>query len=106
VWRRRRSELAYGFARVLPSHDLAVIVNTGDDFEHLGLRICPDLDTVMYTLSGVDNRDTGWGRAVAKPGRDGRGWVELGGEDLVQARRQGSSPCTCCAGNSSTAASD
>lgn len=84
------AKLAYGFARVLPSHDLAVIVNTGDDFEHLGLRICPDVDTVMYTLSGVDNRDTGWGRAAEtwavmdEVGRlGGETWFKLGDKDLA-----------------------
>lgn len=56
------AKLADGLARVLPAQDLTVIVNTGDDFEHLGLRICPDLDTVSYTLAGVANPRTGWGR--------------------------------------------
>ncbi len=56
------AKLAAGLARVLPSPDLTILVNTGDDFDHLGLRICPDLDTVMYTLAGVANPETGWGR--------------------------------------------
>jgi LPPG:FO 2-phospho-L-lactate transferase len=55
--------LADGLAHVLPSENLTIIVNTGDDFQHMGLTICPDLDTVMYTLAGVDNAATGWGRS-------------------------------------------
>ena len=84
------AKLAYGFAQVLPAHDLAVIVNTGDDFQHFGLKICPDVDTVMYTLSGVDNRDTGWGRAAEswavmdEVGRlGGETWFKLGDKDLA-----------------------
>lgn len=57
------AKLVDGFAQLLPATDLIVIVNTGDDFEHLGLYICPDLDTVCYTLAGRANPDTGWGRA-------------------------------------------
>jgi len=84
------AKLAYGFARVLPPDDLTVIVNTGDDFEHFGLRICPDVDTVMYTLSDRDNRDTGWGRAAEtwavmdEVGRlGGETWFKLGDKDLA-----------------------
>jgi len=57
------AKLAEGLAQVLPPENLTIIVNTGDDFDHLGLRICPDLDTVCYTLAGIANPDTGWGRA-------------------------------------------
>lgn len=57
------ARLADGLAQALPPEDLTVIVNTGDDFEHLGLYICPDLDTVCYTLAGLANPATGWGRA-------------------------------------------
>lgn len=56
------AKLADGLAQVLPAADLTVIVNTGDDFEHFGLTICPDLDTVCYTLAGIANPETGWGR--------------------------------------------
>jgi LPPG:FO 2-phospho-L-lactate transferase len=56
------AKLADGLAQVLPPADLTVIVNTGDDFEHYGLTICPDLDTVCYTLAGLANPETGWGR--------------------------------------------
>ena len=74
------AKLVHGFAEVLAAEDLAIIVNTGDDFEHFGLYICPDLDTVCYTLAGLANSETGWGRADET-------WttitkiVELGGPD-------------------------
>lgn len=84
------AKLAHGLARVLPLQDLTVIVNTGDDFEHFGLTICPDLDTVLYTLSGNDNRMTGWGRAaeswavMEELGRlGGETWFKLGDKDLA-----------------------
>lgn len=56
------AKLADGLARVLPGGQLTVIVNTGDDFELFGLQISPDLDTVCYTLAGIANPETGWGR--------------------------------------------
>ena len=56
------AKLAHGLAQILKPEDLTVIVNTGDDFEHYGLYICPDLDTVCYTLAGLANPETGWGR--------------------------------------------
>lgn len=83
------AKLAHGLAQILPPEDLTVIVNTGDDFEHLGLYICPDLDTVCYTLAGLANPETGWGRAdetwnaiasVEKLG--GPAWFRLGDRDL------------------------
>jgi LPPG:FO 2-phospho-L-lactate transferase len=57
------AKLADGLAQLLPPEDLTIVVNTGDDFEHFGLYICPDLDTVCYTLAGLANPLTGWGRA-------------------------------------------
>ena len=84
------AKLAHGLARNLPSQDLTIIVNTGDDFEHLGLYICPDLDTVCYTLGGLANPETGWGRVdeswqaitnIKKLG--GPGWFRLGDQDLA-----------------------
>ncbi|MGC8856377.1 MAG: 2-phospho-L-lactate transferase [Anaerolineae bacterium] len=57
------AKLVHGLAQILPPEDLTIIVNTGDDFEHFGLYICPDLDTVCYTLAGLANPETGWGRA-------------------------------------------
>jgi len=57
------AKLADGLQQCLAPGTLAIIVNTGDDFEHRGLPICPDLDTVLYTLAGVANAEQGWGRA-------------------------------------------
>jgi len=57
------SKLLLGLYDVMDPADLTAIVNTGDDFEHRGLPICPDLDTVLYTLAGVANTEQGWGRA-------------------------------------------
>src|SRR5512137_1767338 len=56
------AKLADGLAQVLPPENLTIVVNTGDDFEHFGLYICPDLDTVCYTLAGLVNPVNGWGR--------------------------------------------
>jgi LPPG:FO 2-phospho-L-lactate transferase len=56
------AKLAWGLAQVLSKEELTIIVNTGDDFEHLGLWISPDIDTVTYTLAGLANPITGWGR--------------------------------------------
>ncbi len=84
------AKLALGLDRLLPSGDLAIVVNTGDDFDHLGLRICPDLDTVLYTLAGVVHTEQGWGRAdetfamlseLARQG--GPDWFRLGDRDLA-----------------------
>ena len=83
------AKLADGLAQALPAGDLTVIVNTGDDFEHLGLHISPDLDTVCYTLAGVANPITGWGRAGETWGAletlsalGGPSWFRLGDHDL------------------------
>ena len=84
------AKLANGLAHILPPEDLTIIVNTGDDFEHLGLSICPDLDTVCYTLAGLANSETGWGRAgetwntianIEKLG--GPTWFRLGDQDIA-----------------------
>jgi LPPG:FO 2-phospho-L-lactate transferase len=83
------AKLAHGLAQILKPDELTVIVNTGDDFEHYGLYICPDLDTVCYTLAGLANTETGWGRAnetwnafenFSKLG--GPDWFRLGDQDL------------------------
>lgn len=83
------AKLADGLARVLTPEELTVIVNTGDDFEFLGLKICPDLDTVCYTLAGIANSETGWGRSnesfyalESLTGLGGPGWFKLGDRDL------------------------
>lgn len=84
------ARLAAGLADVMPEGALSVAVNTGDDFEHLGLRISPDLDTVMYTLAGIENPDAGWGLAgeswhcldsLRRLGVDD--WFRLGDRDLA-----------------------
>ena len=56
------SKLALGLNNVLDQKNLSIIANTGDDFLYLGFYICPDIDTVTYTLAGVNNKETGWGR--------------------------------------------
>ncbi len=84
------AKLAFGLARILEPGQLTVAVNTGDDFEHLGLRISPDLDTVMYTLAGLANPETGWGVAgetwnflAALEQLGGETWFRLGDRDLA-----------------------
>jgi LPPG:FO 2-phospho-L-lactate transferase len=84
------AKLALGLSRVLPPERLTVIANVGDDFEHLGVSISPDLDTLTYTLAGLDNPDLGWGRrdetwsfmeTLATLG--GETWFRLGDRDLA-----------------------
>lgn len=84
------AKLALGLAKLLPPGQVAFVVNTGDDFTHLGLRISPDLDTLLYTLAGESNPETGWGRsgetwqfmeALAQVG--GETWFRLGDRDLA-----------------------
>jgi len=84
------AKLVDGLAHCLSAEDLCVIVNIGDDFEHLGLKICPDLDTVCYTLAGLANPETGWGREgetwrclenLERLG--GSTWFRLGDSDLA-----------------------
>ncbi len=84
------AKLALGLDRLLPPGDLTIIVNTGDDFDHLGLRICPDLDTVLYTLAGVVHPEQGWGRADETfvmldelVRRGGPEWFRVGDRDLA-----------------------
>ena len=84
------AKLALGLHRILPPGALTVIANTGDDFEHLGLSISPDLDTLLYTLAGLDNPDTGWGRRgetwtfmAALEALGGETWFQLGDDDLA-----------------------
>lgn len=84
------AKLALGLARVLPAQELSVVVNTGDDFTHLGLHISPDIDTALYTLAGIANPELGWGRAdetwasMATLGAlGGPTWFRLGDRDLA-----------------------
>ena len=55
------AKLLLGLSHVMPSEQVTIIGNTGDDIELFGLRICPDLDTIVYTLSARVNPETGWG---------------------------------------------
>lgn len=83
------AKLALGLAEHL-GEQLLVACNTGDDFEHLGLAIAPDFDTVLYTLAGLANRELGWGRADESwafldtlAGLGGEAWFRLGDRDLA-----------------------
>jgi LPPG:FO 2-phospho-L-lactate transferase len=84
------AKLALGLSRIMPPEELIVVVNTGDDFEHLGLSISPDIDTVTYTLAGLANRELGWGRhdetwsfmeTIETLG--GETWFRLGDRDIA-----------------------
>ena len=84
------AKLAEGLAALLPPGALTVAVNVGDDFEHLGLHVSPDIDTVTYTLSGLSNKEQGWGlegetwnfiTALERLG--GEGWFRLGDKDIA-----------------------
>ncbi|MEM8498818.1 MAG: 2-phospho-L-lactate transferase [Pseudomonadota bacterium] len=84
------AKLAAGLAAVLPPHQLDIVANTGDDFEHLGLYIAPDLDSVMYALAGINDRRRGWGVAnetwnflETLSGLNGANWFKLGDRDLA-----------------------
>jgi LPPG:FO 2-phospho-L-lactate transferase len=84
------AKLASGLQDVLAPGDLSVVVNTADDFDLWGLHVCPDLDTVMYTLAGISNPETGWGIAgesfatlnmLERYGEEA--WFKLGDRDLA-----------------------
>lgn len=84
------AKLAVGLSQLVPPCDLVMIVNTGDDFEHLGLSISPDIDTLLYSLAGLSNDVLGWGRIgetwsfMETVGElDGPGWFQLGDRDLA-----------------------
>jgi LPPG:FO 2-phospho-L-lactate transferase len=84
------AKLALGLSRILPADDLLVVANVGDDFEHLGLHISPDADTLMYTLAGLDNSTLGWGRQdetwafmETLSALGGEDWFRLGDRDLA-----------------------
>jgi LPPG:FO 2-phospho-L-lactate transferase len=84
------AKLAHGLSRILPPEDLAIVVNVGDDFEHLGLHVSPDIDTLVYTLAGIANPETGWGVAGetwsfmdALGALGGETWFRLGDRDLA-----------------------
>jgi LPPG:FO 2-phospho-L-lactate transferase len=84
------AKLAHGLSLALPAEDLSIIVNTGDDFRHLGLHIAPDLDSVMYALAALSDPVRGWGRRdetwtfmEALKGLSGESWFQLGDGDLA-----------------------
>ena len=94
------AKLALGLYRVLPPGALTVVCNPGDDFDHLGLRICPDLDTVLYTLAGIANpgdrlgahrRDVDLHAGAGRARR--RDLVPAGGRRSRLARRTHAPPC-------------
>src|ERR1700674_2849471 len=84
------AKMAHGLYRAVGPDALTVIVNTADDFDHFGLRVCPDADTVTYTLAGLANAATGWGLAgdtfealamLARYGHDP--WFKIGDRDFA-----------------------
>jgi len=84
------AKLAAGLTAVLPPERLTIVVNTGDDFEHLGLTICPDIDSVVYALAGLNDTQRGWGvadeswQAMAMlRALDEADWFNLGDRDLA-----------------------
>lgn len=84
------AKLALGLANVLGPDECVFVVNTGDDFEHLGFHISPDMDTLTYTLAGLANPTAGWGRSdeswafmAALEGLGGETWFRLGDRDLA-----------------------
>ena len=84
------AKLVHGLSLALPPEELSVIVNTGDDFQHLGLHVAPDLDSVVYALAGLSDPNRGWGRRdetwtfmAALEGLGGETWFQLGDGDLA-----------------------
>lgn len=84
------AKLVLGLSRILPVGRLMVVANTADDFHHLGLAISPDIDTLTYTLAGLNNSETGWGRRdetwtfmAALRALGGETWFQLGDGDLA-----------------------
>ena len=84
------AKLALGLSQVLDHDQLVFVVNTGDDFDHLGLHISPDVDTLVYTLAALSNTEAGWGRASeswqfmeALTQLGGEDWFRLGDRDLA-----------------------
>ena len=84
------SKLAFGLSKLLPPDRLTILANTGDDFEHLGFTVCPDIDSLLYSLSEINNSELGWGQkgetwnflsALERLG--GETWFKLGDRDLA-----------------------
>ncbi len=90
------AKLAFGLAALLDPAELLIVANTGDDFEHLGLPICPDIDTLIYTLAGLADPLRGWGLAGetwqcmgALGALGGPDWFRLGDRDLATHLQRG-----------------
>ena len=84
------AKLALGISNCIEPETLAIVANVGDDFEHLGLNICPDIDTLTYTLANLNNPETGWGRSndtfnfmKTIKSLKGENWFKLGDQDLA-----------------------
>ena len=84
------AKLVLGLSRIIAPQDITAIVNTGDDFRHMGLAISPDIDTLLYTISGKSNAAQGWGREgeswrfmEALKSLGGQDWFMLGDGDLA-----------------------
>lgn len=84
------AKLVLGLRHIVPADQIIAVVNTGDDFDHLGLSISPDIDTLLYTLSGKADREKGWGREdeswnfmAALRSLGGEDWFQLGDGDLA-----------------------
>ena len=84
------SKLAFGLSKLLSPDRLTILANTGDDFEHLGFTVCPDIDSLLYSLSEINNSELGWGQkgetwnflsALERLG--GETWFKLGDRDLA-----------------------
>ena len=89
------AKLALGLSRLLSPEQLTIVANTADDFTHLGLHVCPDIDTLLYTLAGRSNKELGWGVegetwAVmdALQLLEGETWFRLGDRDLATQDRK------------------
>jgi len=84
------AKLVYGLSELLSPSELTIVVNTADDFDHLGLRICPDIDSVIYALADINDRERGWGirdETWSFMSRlkelNGPSWFNLGDKDLA-----------------------
>ncbi len=84
------AKLVLGLSKLLDPDQLTIVANTGDDFEHLGLSICPDIDTVLYTLANWNNKEVGWGQEgetwhflEALKRLEGESWFNLGDRDMA-----------------------
>lgn len=84
------AKLVFGLSKILEPDQFSVVINTGDDFTYLGLNISPDIDSVVYSLAGLTNVETGWGRneetwncLACLKDLDAESWFRLGDKDLA-----------------------